>query len=204
MLTALSVLLEPESCPRGPTPSGATRQEVAGTIGGGTPGRGWSDDTDRMTFLLSFGWANAAAQGDDVSIDGPTATLRAHPEQPAVAYPLAMRGREDGAELELGEAEIYNALRAGDGGSSRANNVLTPGLAVRRLTPRECERLMGWPDDHTRWAADGTEIADSLRYRMCGNGVVRQHGEWIGRRLVDVASELHQTTSAQQHQSDIA
>jgi DNA (cytosine-5)-methyltransferase 1 len=59
-------------------------------------------------------------------------------------------------------------------------------LAVRRLTPRECERLMGWPDDWTRWADDGAEIADSHRYRMCGNGVVAPVAEWIGRRIVEV------------------
>lgn len=57
------------------------------------------------------------------------------------------------------------------------------GLAVRRLTPRECERLMGWPDDWTRWDADGNEIADGPRYGMCGNGVVAPVAAWIGRRL---------------------
>jgi len=36
-----------------------------------------------------------------------------------------------------------NAPRAANGGSSRQNGVITPDLAVRRLTPVECERLMG-------------------------------------------------------------
>jgi DNA (cytosine-5)-methyltransferase 1 len=62
-------------------------------------------------------------------------------------------------------------------------------LAVRRLTPRECERLMGWPDDWTRYADDGTEIADSHRYRMCGNGVVANVAEWIGRRIAATTME---------------
>jgi DNA (cytosine-5)-methyltransferase 1 len=62
-------------------------------------------------------------------------------------------------------------------------------LAVRRLTPRECERLMGWPDDWTRYADDGTEIADSHRYRMCGNGVVAPVAEWIGRRIATTTME---------------
>ncbi len=106
---------------------------------------------------------------------------------PAVAYPLAVRGRDGGAVMEMGEPDIYNTLRAGDGGSSRQNGVLTPDLAVRRLTPRECERLMGWPDDWSKWAADGRVIADSHRYRMCGNGVVAPLAEWIGRRMVTVA-----------------
>ena len=60
------------------------------------------------------------------------------------------------------------------------------GAGVRRLTPLECERLMGWPDDWTRWDSQGNEIADSHRYRMCGNGVVATVAEWIGRRIVAI------------------
>lgn len=130
----------------------------------------------------TFDWqASADRQSIIDREDGPTRTLDS--KTPAVAYPLAMRGRQDGAEMELGEPDVYNSLRAGDGGSSRQNAGLTPNLTVRRLTPRECERLMGWPDDWTRWRADGTEIADSHRYRLCGNGVVSAVTEWIGRRL---------------------
>jgi site-specific DNA-cytosine methylase len=55
---------------------------------------------------------------------------------------------------------------------------------VRRLTPRECERLQGFPDDWTRYDAEGNEIADSARYRMCGNAVAVPVVEWIGRRIV--------------------
>jgi DNA (cytosine-5)-methyltransferase 1 len=63
--------------------------------------------------------------------------------------------------------------------------VLEPQTAtqVRRLTPVECERLMGWPDDHTRYRADGTEVADSHRYRMCGNGVASPVAEWVAGRI---------------------
>jgi DNA (cytosine-5)-methyltransferase 1 len=66
---------------------------------------------------------------------------------------------------------------------------MTDGVQVRRLTPRECERLMGWPDDHTRYRADGTEVSDSTRYRMCGNGVASPVAEWIGRQLLHALEE---------------
>ncbi len=59
-------------------------------------------------------------------------------------------------------------------------------LAVRRLTPLECERLMGWPDDHTRWTADGTEQADTHRYRQCGNGVATPVAKWIAKHLKNI------------------
>jgi DNA-cytosine methyltransferase len=56
-------------------------------------------------------------------------------------------------------------------------------MVVRRLTPLEAERLMGWPDDHTRYKADGTEQADTHRYKQCGNGVASPVAEWIGEQL---------------------
>lgn len=48
---------------------------------------------------------------------------------------------------------------------------VTNDFELRRLTPRECERLQGFPDDWTRYGADGTEISDTQRYKMCGNAV---------------------------------
>ena len=68
-------------------------------------------------------------------------------------------------------------------GSQQSPSITMPGLAVRRLTPLECERLMGWPDDHTRWTADGKEQADTNRYRQCGNGVASPVARWVGEQL---------------------
>lgn len=58
---------------------------------------------------------------------------------------------------------------------------------VRRLTPLECERLMGWPDNYTAHGIDDdgntVAIANTNRYRICGNGIVATVTEWIGHRL---------------------
>jgi site-specific DNA-cytosine methylase len=61
--------------------------------------------------------------------------------------------------------------------------VVEPQYAIRRLTPRECERLQGWPDDHTRWTDKGIEIKDSPRYRMIGNGVSSPVAQWVGENI---------------------
>jgi site-specific DNA-cytosine methylase len=66
---------------------------------------------------------------------------------------------------------------------------VSTALAVRRLTPRECERLQGFPDDWTRYASDGKEISDSARYRMLGNAVCVNVSEWIARRCKEVSHE---------------
>lgn len=61
------------------------------------------------------------------------------------------------------------------------------GYKIRRLTPTECERLMGLPDD---WTAKGDfdgeikEISDTQRYKLCGNGVVVNVVEEIIKRLL--------------------
>lgn len=70
---------------------------------------------------------------------------------------------------------------------SRAAPIAANSYGVRRLTPRECERLQGFPDDWTRYNAEGKELADGPRYRMLGNAVNRNVAEWIGRRIVEVA-----------------
>lgn len=43
--------------------------------------------------------------------------------------------------------------------------------SIRRLTPVECERLQGFPDNWTRYGEDGEKISDTQRYKCCGNAV---------------------------------
>jgi DNA (cytosine-5)-methyltransferase 1 len=80
-------------------------------------------------------------------------------------------------------SEIHHVLRAG---TKQSTGVLESTMAVRRLTPLECERLMGWPDDHTRYKADGTEQADTHRYRQCGNGVASPVAQWVAEQMTKV------------------
>jgi DNA (cytosine-5)-methyltransferase 1 len=87
-------------------------------------------------------------------------------------------------------SEVAATLRSGgDGGvpSSRGEHLVTePTMAVRRLTPLECERLMGWPDNHTLTKADGTTQADTHRYKQCGNGVASPVAQWIAKHLLNI------------------
>jgi len=67
---------------------------------------------------------------------------------------------------------------------------ITKGTTSRALTPLECERLMGWPDNYTAhgFSDEGelVDIANTNRYRICGNGIVATVTEWIGHRLPTV------------------
>lgn len=64
---------------------------------------------------------------------------------------------------------------------------------IRRLTPLECERLMGFPDNHTRIEWNGKsakDCPDSHRYKACGNSMCVNVMEWIGRRIQLVEDNL--------------
>ena len=92
---------------------------------------------------------------------------------PAVA--IAVRGRDGGGTAEMGDDKSF-ALRASQGGGDKPH--VLASMAVRRLTPTECERLMAFPDGHT------AGFADTVRYKMCGNAVVSNCAHWLGRRIV--------------------
>ena len=65
------------------------------------------------------------------------------------------------------------------------------GMAVRRLTPRECERLQGFPDDYTLidWRGKPKEeCPDGPRYKAIGNSMAVPVMRWIGERIQQVES----------------
>lgn len=92
----------------------------------------------------------------------------------------------DGYNQKLDDSGIHRSLRIGRDSSDFIAQPAEPSMAVRRLTPLECERLMGWPDDHTRWKADGKEQADSNRYKQCGNGVATPVAKWVAQQIAKV------------------
>lgn len=106
-------------------------------------------------------------------------TLKASQQSPSVAYDEMAFSHYD-SQVSVGK--VSPTLRSGTNATGHA--VLEPTMAVRRLTPLECERLMGWPDDHTRWKADGTEQADTHRYKQCGNGVASPVARWIASHIL--------------------
>lgn len=100
----------------------------------------------------------------------------------AVGYRKATTSHGPDNEWERWEeAEHTNTLDAGSNVTRNAHAVVEPTLAVRRLTPLECLRLQGFPDD---WL-DGLGLADSVKYRMVGNAVAVPVVEWIARRMME-------------------
>lgn len=78
------------------------------------------------------------------------------------------------------EGGVMPTLNAFDNGDVRTTVIALP--SVRRLTPVECERLQGFPDD---WTAGQS---DSTRYKQMGNAVAVPVVEWIIQNICDTVS----------------
>lgn len=129
---------------------------------------------------------NAGPDGAGFRQDGASYTLEARTVPQAVAF----------TAKDYGGDAMHNCsptLRAGGHTGSHANAGVMPAVAhnhaVRRLTARECERLMGFPDDFTRIPYRGKPAdacPDGPRYKALGNSWAVNCAEWIGERIAEV------------------
>ena len=159
---------------------------VASTLGGGAGQRGWADDTDRMTFIPTGFYANSGYKEDPVR--GASAPLKGGKEnagQAAMAftvhaeYSTAMQSNGD-AQVAFPTERTRSLDTTGGYATAQGGTVVKTPMAVRRLTPTECERLQGFPDSWT----DIPGASDSARYRALGNAWAVPVGEWVMKRIV--------------------
>ena len=110
---------------------------------------------------------------------------------PIAAYSI----REDAKanNFSATELEVTPALQAlrPSVQSHHAQTFIASNMAVRRLTPVECERLQGFPDNYTNIPWRGkSESPDSLRYKAMGNSMAVPCMNWIGQRIKQVEDGL--------------
>jgi DNA (cytosine-5)-methyltransferase 1 len=210
---AAAVLFEPESLRWDHPPRRETGEGVAPTISARTSGGGGlGTDFDLNGGLVqapvqAFGGNNTAGpidvatacrakggsghgdfesetfvthalrvDGFDASEDG---TGRGTP-----LVPVAFSCKDHGADA----GDLAPTLRAMGHAGSHPNAggqvAALSGARVRRLTPRECERLQGFPDDYTLIPYRGGMAADGPRYKALGNSMAVPCMAWIGARLL--------------------
>ena len=128
-------------------------------------------------------------QEDDVNVVA--IQERAASENPD-AGPDGTGVRDDGAAYTL-EARTVSQAVAYD-------SYAAAGWAVRRLTPRECERLMGFPDDFTQipWRGKAAEnCPDGARYKALGNSMAVNVMRWIGIRIEMTEALINEDENAE-------
>lgn len=132
---------------------------------------------DRGPTVIAF----HGTQDPDVSGNITHPLGRNQGQECAIAF--AERGRDAGRTLEYQEDQSYCLTNPASGGRTHSRNNLDCQMQVRRLTPRECERLQGFPDDYTAIPFRGKPAADSPRYRALGNSMAVPVVRWIAERI---------------------
>ena len=186
------VLALSESVCGHPSPRQQARESIAGGAAGGT---GSSD-------VIAFHHKQTPISGEIAPAIGGTSdgmgVVKSYPvavgntgmerwTEVDVAVTLEARDAKGTHNVVIGTLDF-----GGHGGSYNGQDAYSGRIQVdsgrpRRITPLECERLMGWPDD---WTAIGTRedgsayaLSDTARYRLCGNGVGSPCAQWIATRL---------------------
>lgn len=154
----------------------------------------------QQTYICRADGQTNAMEGENLA---PTLTSHAKKDPPLI-YPV-----DESEEMKPVTLQIRGGKPGGGKGALiqhdmsatlSTHNTQTPitgghekrGLTVRRLTPRECERLQGFPDDYTDIPYRNKEHApDGARYKALGNSMAVPVMRWIGERIrmVEEAAE---------------
>jgi len=129
----------------------------------------------------AFGWQNSSHQG--MSIDTISPTLDKS-KTPAVAIPYDLHQVTSPYNSQNRENGDPCHTLARD--SAAHASIVTASTTVRRLTPVECERLQGFPDNYTQipWNKKvSVDCPDGLRYKAMGNSMAVPVMNWIGKRI---------------------
>tara|TARA_R100000808_G_C2148653_1_gene156832 strand:+ start:314 stop:1375 length:1062 start_codon:yes stop_codon:yes gene_type:complete len=175
---AAAVLFEQHSLQGHPAPSREKGQNVAPAVTSGPPFSRTGNErveADAIVPVMQQHYSRMVAFGQYFD-DGTSSTVQTRDYKYATDL-ICVNAREDpihtsGKSLPLGALD-------------RGHAIATP-MQVRRLTPRECERLQGMPDDHTLipWRNNpAEECPDTPRYKAIGNSMAVPVMRWIGERI---------------------
>jgi len=166
---AAAVLFERDSLSGNPAPSREAKEDVAGTFKACASSGGWSNSVDHA----AAGYMQPVNTYQNVSH-----CLNAGGK---VAHTLRGEGFD-----------------ASEDGTGRGTPTISQGMAVRRLTPVECERLQGFPDNFTQIPyrnKTAGKCPDGPRYKALGNSMAVPCMKWIGERIQQVQEAAQSTNT---------
>jgi DNA (cytosine-5)-methyltransferase 1 len=212
---AAAVLFESESLQRDSKPSRAKRQETPTDAEGSTgeAGRSWWDGgqtaatltkqnaggNQRMPDKDNFG-AVIEQVAQPIAVDLYNGTIQGQTAC-TLTSEMGVAGHSGPKLLEPIAVDTYNyttnehttqTIRS-QSDTEHIGAVLQT-MAIRRLTPKECERLQGFPDDWTKIPyrnKSADQCPDGPRYKACGNSMAVPVMRWIGTRIQMIENYLN-------------
>ncbi|EEG9607880.1 Dam family site-specific DNA-(adenine-N6)-methyltransferase [Salmonella enterica] len=156
-----------------------------------TLGRNHGQENACIAFSYKDNGADATTDLSPTIRAGNHNTSHANSGQPP-AIACAFKAGQGAKAGGIGFAEEQSpTLTSASSGSNLVPAVMR-GFQVRRLTPVECERLQGFPDNHTliSWRGkDAADCPDGPRYKAIGNSMAVPVMRWIGKRIIERLSK---------------
>lgn len=184
------ILFESEGVRRDTPPSREARASVAALTANGVGTCGADDNQGQAGHLIAepFDMLAFGKYGPGLS----ASTLKARDHKDATDL-VCFTSKDNGRDASM---NISPTLRAGASNTSHPNGGTPPAVAgpealtagVRRLTPVECARLQGFPDNYTLipWRGKpADECPDGPQYKAYGNSMATYVMRWLGKRIVD-------------------
>jgi len=206
---AAAVLFERESLSGNPVPSREAKEDVAGTFKACASSGGWSNSVDHAAagYMQPVAATLQTTCNDYTRADDFNKVVHGT-QDPCTGSQAFALGRNNGAENAVfvrpvafgqnrssGPVHVSHALTGHAGPVGRLDfssetflvqPVQYNGMAVRRLTPVECERLQGFPENFTKIPYRGKTVdkcPDGPRYKALGNSMAVPCMKWIGERI---------------------
>jgi DNA (cytosine-5)-methyltransferase 1 len=167
--------------------------DVAGTMLSRNTSGGFSNSIDHAAAgymaLQPIAYNIAPGKGalkDDIHVTDAdaTKTLDASGSNPAmhqggaaIVQPIAFSGQMSVPQTDVDMTQTLGAKNP---------MAVAQAMAVRRLSPKECERLQGFPDNYTDIKPKGKATPDGPRYKALGNSMAVPVMAWIGKRIQEV------------------
>ena len=201
------------SLPGHPPPSRETRSAITPILASGAANAGGLGVSSPGSHMFTLDTTGAQAVVDTgaaiVTQEGTTASTQVSIDGSGIAGPLDSHywkgpGSRAGGERDIVAQSVPRRLTVAPSITASNNPSRSPQSSEvtqqvqamvevtsvpRRLTPRECERLQGFPDDWTLVEHNGKPMSDGQRYRQMGNAVTVSVAEWIGRRILEEGGE---------------
>lgn len=169
--SAAAALFERASLRGAPAPRRETGQEIANALTDRPDRGGTNSEGQRLIPVVTNTLTARMHKGVNSTLD-----------EGQTIFPVAFHNRQDPDV----SGDITHPLGAKYNGLGVATSV-----GVRRLTPRECERLQGFSDDYTAVPYRGMPAKDGPRYKALGNSMAVPVMRWIGERINLVESLQH-------------
>ena len=140
-------------------------------------------DTDGHSVAVAFSCKDHGADAGEIA---PTLRSMGHDGSHANGGGQVAVAFHENQRAEVTTSDTAGSLKVGGGKPGQGYPALMHAMRVRRLTPRECERLQGFPDDYTDIKPNGKPTPDGPRYKALGNSMAVPCMAWIGRRIAAV------------------